>query len=387
VDCECECDITVNSVSSDEDEACVGCNVTFTADVTGSCSCVDWSGGDDPASQDGGRSFTTKWNTAGAKTVTATPDCGDSTKQKQVTIVKVDSVTSNFNVRCIGCDITFTVTTNPSGYYDLIEWSRGGTPPSQSGGATFTTHWDTAGIKTVTATCCDSSKNKQVTIVEVDYVTSNKDTACVRCYVTFTAATNPAGYESLVQWSGGQSPATGSGKTFTTRWAIPDTKTVTASCCDSNETKDVIIICPSGENTSVMSPPWFGTLARFKARLTPHSVDCSCIRVQEYVGGPGNDGCHFPGSIYSPWTEVTGSISWDVDSNNWYGPDLIGWSVAQINYYRFVGRAPCHNVMIQDMRVIGATCGSSYKQNQLEAHIGTTTLTSKRDGVSTTRPW
>jgi len=301
----------------------------------------------------------------------------------------VDSVTSNFSVRCIGCGITFTVTTDPSGHEDLVEWSGGG-DPSTGSGSTFTTECDTWGTKTVTASCGESSKDKQVTIVEVDYVTSNKDTACVNCYVQFTATTKPPGKESLVHWSGGQSPSTGSGKTFNTKWALPGNKTVTASCCDSIKTKDVTIICPSGENTSVMSPSWSGTLAQFQARLTPYSVDCSCIKVKESVGGPGNDYCFRPGDeafgMY-PWTQVTPGTPWSVDSSNCYGPDLIGWAVGPINYYRSRGRAPCNNVVIQDMEVTGANCGSSYKQNQLEAHIGTTTLTSKRDGVSTTRSW
>jgi len=363
----------------------VGCNIGFTANVTGSCSCVDWFGGGDPATASDTCSFSTDWDTPGTKTVTATPDCGSS-ESKQVTIVEVASVTSDKNFTCVGCNIRFTATTNPAGHEDLVEWSGGGTPATGTG-AKFTTKWSTWGTKTVTGSCGTSSESKQVTIVEVASVTSNKDTACVSCYVTFTATTNPAGYESLVQWSGGQSPPSGSGETFTTKWALPGSKTVTASCCDSSKTKDVTIICPSGENTSLMSPPWSGTLARFAARLTPHSVDCSCIRVREYVGGTGSDGCHFPGSFYPPWTEITGSIPWSVDTDNWYGPDFIGWKTSYIQYYRSMGRAPCHNVMIQDMRVIGANCGDSYKQNQLEAHIGNNTLTSKRDGVSTTRPW
>jgi len=94
VDCDCECDITVNSVSSD-DYACVGCNVTFTANVSGSCSCVDWSGGGDPATANDTCIFITHWDSPGVKTVTAGPDCGDSAKQKQVTVVKVDKIEYN----------------------------------------------------------------------------------------------------------------------------------------------------------------------------------------------------------------------------------------------------------------------------------------------------
>jgi hypothetical protein len=380
--------VSIQTVTSSEDAACVGCDITFTVTTnpSGHESKVSWSGGGDPGTGSGS-TFTTHWDTLGTKTVTAS--ICDSSESTQVDIVKVDSVTSNFNVRCIGCNITFTVTTNPSGHEDLVEWSGGGAPSTGSG-STFSTDWDTWGTKTVTASCGDSSESKQVTIVEVYYVTSNKDTACVNCYVEFMAITKPSGYESLVRWSGGQLPSTGSGLIYTTKWGTPGTKTVTASCCDSSKTKDVTIICPSGESTSVMSPPWSGTLARFQARLTPHSVDCSCIRVREYDGGSGIDYCYRAGDEYLgiyPWTDITGSIIWNVDSSNWYGPDLIGWSATYIQYYRSQGRAPCHNVFIQDMRVLDAGCGDRYKQNQLEAHIGTTTLTSKRDGVSTTQTW
>ena len=87
-ECECDCDITIDSISG-PNYVCVDCNVDYTASVTGSCSCVDWSGGGTPDSNEGMCSFTTHWSTAGEKTVTATPECGDS-KQKDVTVVSVD---------------------------------------------------------------------------------------------------------------------------------------------------------------------------------------------------------------------------------------------------------------------------------------------------------
>ena len=83
--------------------------------------------------------------------------------------MEMDSVTSNKASACIGCDITFTATTDPTGYEDDVEWSGGGEPATDSG-ATFTTYWDTSGTKTVTAELCDSEESKQVTIVKVDKV-------------------------------------------------------------------------------------------------------------------------------------------------------------------------------------------------------------------------
>jgi len=79
--------------------------------------------------------------------------------------MEMDSVTSNKASACIGCDITFTATTDPNGYEDDVEWS-GGDEPATGSGATFTTHWDTSGTKTVTAVLCDSSMSKDVYIAE-----------------------------------------------------------------------------------------------------------------------------------------------------------------------------------------------------------------------------
>jgi len=90
-------------------------------------------------------------------------DC-EACVNDQCKLIDIDSVTSNKDVACIGCDVTFTVVTDPPGHGDKVSWSGGGTPPSQYGGSTFTTHWYTHGSKTVTASICTKSGSKQVTI-------------------------------------------------------------------------------------------------------------------------------------------------------------------------------------------------------------------------------
>jgi len=89
--------------------------------------------------------------------------------------MEMDSVTSNKASACVGCDITFTATTDPTGYEDDVEWSDGGEPATGSG-ATFTTHWDISGPKTVTAELCDSNESKQVTVVKVGKVVKSGTT-------------------------------------------------------------------------------------------------------------------------------------------------------------------------------------------------------------------
>ena len=60
--------------------------------------------------------------------------------------------------------------------------------------------------------------------------------------VTFTATTDPAGYEAMVAWTGGGTPATGVGGQFVTSWDQPGEKTVTGRCRNSTDTEDVTII-------------------------------------------------------------------------------------------------------------------------------------------------
>jgi hypothetical protein len=128
-----------------------------------------------------------------------------------------------------------------------VSWSGGGNPTTGTG-AIFSTTWDTAGTKTATASLCESSVSKDVTIAEVASVTSylDIDKACVGCSITFTATTDPTGYEDDVSWSGGGNPTTGTGGTFSTTWDTTGTKTVTASCgSGSSVSKQVTIAAPT----------------------------------------------------------------------------------------------------------------------------------------------
>ena len=86
---DCVCDITINSITNPE-TVCIDNAVQFEASVTGSCSCVEWSGGGEPSSASG-CTLTTVWDTAGLKTVTASTACGDS-EEAAVKIVEVESL-------------------------------------------------------------------------------------------------------------------------------------------------------------------------------------------------------------------------------------------------------------------------------------------------------
>lgn len=102
---------------------------------------------------------------------------------------------------------------------------------------------------TVTAHTCDKDGNEipgsltsdvasiTLAVVEVSSIDVDKDKNCVQHNFTFTAVTNPTGYGSLVNWTGGGTPATGSGSNFVTQWSLWGEKTVTA--LNKNKTVDV----------------------------------------------------------------------------------------------------------------------------------------------------
>jgi hypothetical protein len=171
---------------------------------------------------------------------------GSDEAHTYVYAVAVTQVISSRETACVGQNVTFGAITNPLNCapYVTVTWSGGGTPSTGSG-SQFTTNWSTPGTKTVIATCGSSSKQKQVTVVEVASVTSDKNSSCVDCDITFSVTTNPPGNESLVTWSGGGTPSAGSGQTFTTKWSATGTKTVTATCATSSKSKQVTIAAPT----------------------------------------------------------------------------------------------------------------------------------------------
>jgi hypothetical protein len=197
-----------------------------------------------------GQGTTINWTTpatAGAQTITVTADdspiADDAPVQDSVDVqivnVQVDIFPKNI-AACAGC-VNFWATTDPPGYEEFVSWDWDGIHGEPERGQQIYIVWSQTGTKTVTATCGDSSASTEVTIVDVASVASDKEAACVDCLVNFTVITNPAGYEYLVSWaaSGG---ATGGGKDWATNWNTPGTKTVTASCGDSNASKNVDIV-------------------------------------------------------------------------------------------------------------------------------------------------
>ena len=84
--------------------------------------------------------------------------------------IGIESVNTEYNIDCgcVDCCFEFIAETDPPGYESRVHWSApGGNPSTFFGYLSFLTCWDTPGIKTVTASICNSSNQKQVKSVEV----------------------------------------------------------------------------------------------------------------------------------------------------------------------------------------------------------------------------
>lgn len=209
--------VAVTDVASVE-AALIDENVTFGAitDPPNKASyvTVDWSGGGAPATGSGSL-FTTKWNEAGTKTVTATCGTGpNSTTQKSVDIVSISGVScSPSQLPADGTsesEVSATITPDTR----TIIWSI----DDPDLGCTISSHptdpskriitaGTSAGTITVRATdselssCTSTTTIDLVNPVVVDSVTVDKTTAAAGDTVTFTANPNPTGSSlSSIQW-------------------------------------------------------------------------------------------------------------------------------------------------------------------------------------------
>jgi hypothetical protein len=153
--------------------------------------------------------------------------------------------------------------------------------------------------------------------VEVPPVTSDKDATCVNCDIKFEITTNPAGHEGEVSWTGGGNPATGSGKTFTTKWADPGVKTVTATCGTSNKSKEVKIV--KVEINPASSIACDGEAVNVDLVVTPANAKDNLNNVQFTAtkpgGGVGFDNPSGQGITLSQRGDIT---QWRIDNTRWY---------------------------------------------------------------------
>jgi hypothetical protein len=147
---------------------------------------------------------------------------------------------------------------------DIYEtWSAQGAvwPYDVGAGRSFTTKWCTTGPKSVNLRvqdddepcCCGYGPNcwdkvsymgRSVTVYPVNIVSINaqEESVPLSAYTTFTVTTDPPNHYGCIVWSGGDSPPSGSGESYTPRWDTAGWKTVTATGCSNNMQKQVAVV-------------------------------------------------------------------------------------------------------------------------------------------------
>lgn len=317
VDCDCECDITINSVSSDKDAACVNCDITFTAYVTGSCSCVDWSGGGDPATASDTCTFTTHWDSPGTKTVTATPDCGDGAKQKQVTIVEVDKVVKAGTTNegplyvCLNSTVDLEAKPNPTGAsfpsgepnWSIVSQPSGASAslnPSSGTAATTLDNLTEPGHYIVKAKCGNNDTGDNITVTAfkiksetVSPIPANRDRTTLGIGEEVICSTEPSvSVDWRVNGGGRVSPTSGTSTTFTASKS-PSMSIVHAELGTNDCTLVFRVVAPNGMNAvlkqdltpGVPGPPndRIGAASRFTCTVLRTSVSFYAAEFQENI--------------------------------------------------------------------------------------------------------
>lgn len=103
-------------------------------------------------------------------------------------------------------------------------------------------------------------------------------------------------------------------------------------------------------------------------------------------GGGGPDTCHFVGSRYDPLESISGG-TWEVDANNEWGDDFVGWIPSAVLYYRLNERAPCGTRFPQRMVIACATSNPQYVTNELTMDIYPEEVSSGRADQRVQRVW
>jgi len=205
---------------------------------------LHWSGGGTPSSGHG-ENFSTTWNSAGSQTVHLNASVGNFTKHITISGTNNPCLISGPPTVTAGNNATFTATGN-CGTHSALSWSGGATPPSGSG-ASFTTRWNSAGNPTITLVSPVGTFTKPVT-VEAGGSSGGGNPCIITGPAEIAAGTQASfgrqgncGTYSAMSWSGGGTPATGSGAGFTTRWNTSGNRTVSLTSAVGTFTKSVTV--------------------------------------------------------------------------------------------------------------------------------------------------
>jgi hypothetical protein len=166
----------------------------------------------------------------------------------------------------------------------------------------------------------------------------------------------------------------------------PDTASTTAEILPACNLPTTETTAFQGWDTADSLP----TVGLWSGTVTDTNGDVfSGYQVQEVDAGGGVDTCWWSGSKYTPQTAlpvwIGGSV--DINSENTWEYDHVGWIPSYVSYYRAQGKAPCGFTLYQQMQM--QCLDNSWKNygsvNTLKGSFTTTTVTSVRAGGTATR--
>ena len=148
---------------------------------------------------------------------------------------------------------------------------------------------------------------------------------------------------------------------------------------------------PTGEvtafaNWNTQAP----TVGQWKQTLVSNTgASFAGLMINEVDAGSGVDSCSFPNSSVDPVTTLMGNgIPWEVQDDNTWAYDNVGWTPGPVTYYQLLApRAPCGFTLHQQMQI---TCwdGSQHNYgpvNTLQGIIGENDVSSIRAGEHASR--
>lgn len=143
------------------------------------------------------------------------------------------------------------------------------------------------------------------------------------------------------------------------------------------------VIKPSGEASRY--DHWADPVCFFSATLSPKTVSFNAISVKQIDGAGSSDGCWYMGQTKY---DSVGVGNYNVNAQNYYSGLNYGWLASSITHYRAnptgAVRAPCKTTLEVEMHVVQGSSGK-YDAFPVEVTIGATTLTTTRDGETSTR--
>ena len=225
---------------------------------------------------------------------TGSRDDGTVQKTKEVAIVEVAAITVDEQVVEVDNEVTFTATTDPAGYEDLLEWSGGGDPATDSG-PTFTTKWADTGEYTVTASCGTSSKSTNVFVVKLEtetWATIPADRTRRKIGVGEGDTLTLKGADDTVTWSGG-SPGTlyssSGNSTDFVAYERASISTINAMFKGKTFTASFTVVEPSSESAVKTSEDTYpaglqGVGMHLDVTLHPTDVSFSWVEIRELPG-------------------------------------------------------------------------------------------------------